>query len=71
MLWYVVRRHLHLSIDEWEALPWYQQLVYLEGIEQEFYDPDYDGEYVDDSENLTDVMSRGVTVKQIEAPTTD
>jgi hypothetical protein len=69
MLWYIVRRHLDFTIDEWEALPWQHQMVYMEGIEQEFYDPDHDGEYVDDSESLTDVATRGITVLQVEAPT--
>lgn len=31
----MARRYLTLSPDEWDALPWWQQRVYLEGYEWE------------------------------------
>lgn len=42
MVWYLAKRRLGFSIDEWEALPWWQQMVYLEGLGEEFYDPEQD-----------------------------
>lgn len=30
-----MRKHLGFTIGEWEALPWWQQQVYLEGLTEE------------------------------------
>ena len=60
-LWYLVRRHLGFTRSEWEALPWHDQLVYMEGILEEFYEDDGDN-YVDDTRDLSDVESRGAKV---------
>jgi hypothetical protein len=62
----LVRRHLGYSVEEWEALPWHQQLVYLEGLAEEFYDPDRNVEDEDD-EALTGVESEGIRVQRITA----
>lgn len=35
MIWYLARRKLGLSPDEWDDLPWHHQRVYMEGFEQE------------------------------------
>lgn len=68
-MWYLVRRHLDFTIDQWEELPWWHQLVYLEGIEWEFYDPDGDdGEENDDTEGLAGVEAMGMNVQRVEAP---
>lgn len=32
---YVGRRYLHFEIDEWDALPWWKQELYLEGLAEE------------------------------------
>jgi hypothetical protein len=55
-----------MTIDEWEALPWWQQLVYTEGLGEEFYDPDSDLD--DGTDDLDSVMSLGANVRKIEAP---
>lgn len=70
MVWYLVRRHLGFEIEQWEALPWHEQLVYLEGLEQEFYDPGDEeiGDEVDDTEDLSRVSAIGFQVRQVEAP---
>jgi len=65
MIWYVVRRRLRFSIDEWESLPWWQQMVYLDGIHEEFYDSEDDDE---SSESLDDLQQMGVRVQSVPAP---
>lgn len=32
---YLVRRRLGFSVDEWQALPWWQQNLYLDGLIKE------------------------------------
>jgi hypothetical protein len=66
-VWYLVRRHLGLSVEQWEALPWHVQLVYLEGLATEFYDPDHDTEDYDDTETLSGVEAEGIQVRRITA----
>lgn len=67
VIWYLARRHLGYGIDEWERLPWSTQLVYLEGLSQEFYEPDPDIEQSDDSEGLVDVEAMGARVRRLGA----
>lgn len=31
----MVRRHLGFSVDEWDALPWWQQRLYIEELDAE------------------------------------
>lgn len=31
----MIRRHLGFSVDEWRALPWWQQRLYAEGLAEE------------------------------------
>lgn len=31
----MIRRHLGFTIDEWQALPWWQQRLYMEGFAEE------------------------------------
>jgi hypothetical protein len=59
-VWYLVRRHLDFGIEEWEALDWITQRVYLEGIREEFYEQDPNVE-IDDSDSW-DNLPEGVTV---------
>lgn len=33
---YVVKRRLGYGVDEWRALPWWKQRLYLDGLEEEF-----------------------------------
>jgi hypothetical protein len=35
MVYYLARRHLSMGPPEWDALPWWQQKVYLEGFVDE------------------------------------
>lgn len=35
MTYYLVRRHLGYSPREWDQLAWWQQQLYLEGLEEE------------------------------------
>lgn len=49
-MWYLARRHLGYSIDEWEELPWWQQRVYMAGLREEFYNPEHDVETDDDDD---------------------
>jgi len=62
-LWYVVRRHLGFSIDEWELLPWWQQMVYAEGLREEFYDEDASIQ-TDDSDDWSNLPA-GVEVTTV------
>lgn len=32
----MVRRHLGISVGEWDQLPWWQQQLYVDGLEEEF-----------------------------------
>ena len=32
---YIVRRRLRFTVDEWQALPWWQKRLYIEGLEWE------------------------------------
>lgn len=60
----MIRRHLHFSWDEWEALPWWQQQSYLEGLQEEFGD----GSYVDEpfeSDDLAGAAKLGVNVQRV------
>lgn len=66
MVWYLVRRRLQLSINEWESLPWWQQMVYMEGLREEFYDPEHDVE-TDDSDDW-DSLPMGAEVVRVTAP---
>ena len=70
LTWYIVRRQLGFSIEEWEALPWYQQLVYTEGLKEEFYrEDDSDREDEEDlSDNWDALVSRGIPVRTVQAP---
>lgn len=65
MMLYVVRRHLGFSRAEWEALPWHDQLMYLEGLQDEFYDPEQEEE---DATTTEAVVRLGAQVRQVEAP---
>lgn len=60
MVWYLAKRRLGFEIDEWEALPWWKQMVYLEGLSEEFYDPEQDDlqeqDYTDDWSSLAGAM---------------
>lgn len=38
--YYLARRYLNYSIEEWEALPWWEQRVYIEGLEWELTPPE-------------------------------
>ena len=69
LVWYIVRRHLQFSIEEWEALPWYQQLVYLEGIQEEFYqEDDSEPEREEDvSGNWDALAARGIPIRTVQA----
>lgn len=50
-------------MDEWEALPWHQQRVYMEGLEWEFYEsPDEDANHDDSLEALS---QRGFTTRVV------
>lgn len=60
MLWYLVRRHLNYSIAEWERLSWVDQLVYLEGLQEEFYDPNRES---DGDDSWDDLAGIGVKVR--------
>lgn len=35
-VYYLARRRLGLSVREWDALPWWQSRLYLEGLSEEF-----------------------------------
>lgn len=35
MIWYLARRKLGLSPDEWDDLPWHIERMYMEGFERE------------------------------------
>jgi hypothetical protein len=63
VVWYLVRRHLDYEVDQWEALPWHVQLVYLEGLEQEFYDPDAGDQ--PEQDDLAALGATGVQVQQV------
>jgi hypothetical protein len=39
-----------MGVDEWESLSWWQQRVYMEGLREEFYDPDHDVEDTDNTD---------------------
>lgn len=60
---YLIRRHLHFSRAEWESLPWHDQIMYLEGLQDEFYEHQEE-EDLSDSDSLT---SLGAQVRKIEA----
>lgn len=64
MVWYLARRHLNYEIDEWEALPWPTQLVYLEGLATEFYQEDPDTEFTDDVD-LKSIEAVGAQVRRV------
>lgn len=60
----MARRHLQYGIDEWEALPWWQQQVHLEGMQEEFFEDD---SYIDNEfdDELEAAASFGVTVRNV------
>ena len=35
MMYYLARRYLSMTPEEWDGLPWWQQRLYVEGYEQE------------------------------------
>jgi hypothetical protein len=35
LTYYLVRRYLHFSIDEWDRLPWWQTKLYIERLSEE------------------------------------
>lgn len=39
---YLARRYLKFRWDEWDALPWWQQRAYVEGLHRELSDGDGD-----------------------------
>ena len=51
--YYAFRRHLHYTPEQVDALPWWQVRMFLEGLNEEFRDPDepetevYDGDLAD------------------------
>jgi hypothetical protein len=53
-----VRKELGFSIDEWDAMPWWQQRVYIEQLE--LYAAIQRGEHIPD-DLLPDDDSRAVT----------
>lgn len=63
-MWYLVRRHLGFTIDEWEKLSWVAQRVYLNGIREEFYDEE-NGIDTDDSDDWGTLA--GANVRQVTA----
>jgi hypothetical protein len=65
MVWYLVRRHLNYGIEQWEALDWVTQRVYLEGLSEEFYEEDPD--VVIDDDDSWDNLPAGMTVKRVPA----
>lgn len=48
----MVRKHLNFSVDEWVRLPWWQQRLYVEGLD-EFIRAE-NGEEPDDGDTTTD-----------------
>lgn len=62
----MARRHLGTNIDQWEALPWWQRQVYMEGLEEEFGERD-DESYIDDEfdDDLGAAVSLGVQVRNV------
>lgn len=62
---YLIRRHLGFSRAEWAELPWHDQLVYLEGLQEEFYDPEAQED--DLSEDWSGLRSLGAKVRTVEA----
>lgn len=64
-MWYLVRRHLGFKIDEWEALDWISQRVYLDGLREEFYEDNPDVE-VDDNDSW-DTLPEGLNVVRVPA----
>ena len=61
----MVRRHLGYSIDEWEALPWHQQRVHMEGLEWEFYESPDGTEAVDYDDSLDALAQRGFATRTV------
>lgn len=62
---YLVRRHLQFSRKEWDELPWHDQLVYLEGLQEEFYDSEAQEE--DLSDDWGSLASLGAKVRTVQA----
>lgn len=69
VVWYLVRRHLGFSIEDWERLPWFQQRAYLEGLKQEFYreEDEETGDEQDLTEDWSGLTRLGATVQQVPA----
>jgi hypothetical protein len=58
----MARRHLGFTIDQWQnELPWWQQQVYAEGLEEEFFSAVYE----DDQEAMSTVAGLGVNVQSV------
>lgn len=57
-----------MSIPEWEALPWHEQLVYMEGLKWELYrgDEEDEDEKTEDVTEDLDALSRyGIQVEHV------
>lgn len=51
MEWFIVRKELNYSIDDWEALPWWHQRVYIDGLIKQA-DADSGGSESDDGRTI-------------------
>jgi len=59
---YVARRHLSMSHEQWDDLPWWQQIDYLIGLET-------DGLITLNEQDETDpVVELGMTVRTVHLP---
>lgn len=59
-LYYLVRRYLYFTPAEWDALPWWAQKVYIEGLKEELTDHTR----ADPSEAPDDFAGLGFTMKK-------
>lgn len=66
----MARRKLNLSPDEWDALPWHHQRLYLDGMQEEFSDEEgsSDGPETDgiESPDALDIAMRGAKIRRAE-----
>ena len=53
------------SPEEWDALQWWQQRLMLDGLEEEFKDPDEDDETDERTFQTSDASEAGFTVNTL------
>lgn len=62
---YLVRRHLGYGPSEWRQLPWWEQLLLLEGLQEEFYEPAEEEDDISENPDALRALGAQVRVREV------